>query len=230
MAAVCPSSNRAALLCADGGESGVQKSTTTPKLSLQRSIAHSLLSHAQFDGALAVLEHGVSSTSADLQVAAHLSALGTVQLVGAMASARTDHRWAAQRYLSAADAAARRLGRDANHLWTVFGPTNVAIHRAATAAELHDFQLTADLGPKVDVSHMPTERQVRFEVARALHHRARRRSTSASARGRVPRTGAGTAPLPHPRTCPGVAALQARTTRHQLSDLAPLPHPAARLR
>lgn len=45
----------------------------------------------------------------------------------------------------------------------------------AVAAELRDYQLAADLGPKVDVSGMPIERQVRhrLEVARALHHRAR---------------------------------------------------------
>jgi hypothetical protein len=48
-------------------------------------------------------------------------------------------------------------------------PTNVAIHRVATAVELGDFQVAVDLGPRVDVSALPVERRIRhrIEVARA---------------------------------------------------------------
>jgi len=65
--------------------------------------------------------------------------------------------------------AADQLGQDANHLWTAFGPTNVAIHRVATAAELGDVQVALDLGPRVDTTALPMERRVRhaLEVARA---------------------------------------------------------------
>src|SRR6478752_1132131 len=61
------------------------------------------------------------------------------------------------------------LGADANHLWTAFGPTNVAIHRVSTAVELGDLQVAVDLGPRVDVSALPVERRIRhrIEVARA---------------------------------------------------------------
>jgi hypothetical protein len=54
-------------------------------------------------------------------------------------------------------------------------PTNVAIHRVATAAELGDMQIAADLGPRLDTSALPTERRVRhaLEVARALSTRNR---------------------------------------------------------
>jgi hypothetical protein len=60
---------------------------------------------------------------------------------------------------------------DGNYLWTAFGPTNVAIHEVAVAAELGDYQRAAHLGQRVDASPMPMERQVRhrLEVARALH-------------------------------------------------------------
>src|SRR5690606_9873106 len=70
-----------------------------------------------------------------------------------------------------ADRAAQRLGGDANHLWTAFGPTNVNIHRVATAMELGDVQVAVDLGPRVDARAMPVERRVRhaLEVARALN-------------------------------------------------------------
>jgi hypothetical protein len=71
--------------------------------------------------------------------------------------------------LVADSAEARRLGADANHLWTAFGPTNVAIHRVSTAVELGDLQVAVDLGPRVDVSALPVERRIRhrIEVARA---------------------------------------------------------------
>ncbi|MEV8506388.1 hypothetical protein AB0368_16370 [Actinoplanes sp. NPDC051475] len=61
------------------------------------------------------------------------------------------------------------MGRDANHLWTAFGPTNVAIHRVAAAGELGDIQVAIDLGPRVDTAAMPMERRVRhaLEVSRA---------------------------------------------------------------
>ncbi|MGC9668086.1 hypothetical protein ACNTMW_16210 [Planosporangium sp. 12N6] len=72
-------------------------------------------------------------------------------------------------FLAAADEAARRLGHDANHLWTAFGPTNVAIHRVAAATELGDVQVTIDLGPNLDMSALPMERRVRhaLEATRA---------------------------------------------------------------
>ena len=58
-------------------------------------------------------------------------------------------------------------------MWTAFGPTNVAIHRVATAMELGDVQLALDQGPQLDTSQMPTERRVRhaLEVARAYSAR-----------------------------------------------------------
>jgi hypothetical protein len=52
----------------------------------------------------------------------------------------------AQDHLAKAEAAAQAQGRDANHLWTAFGPTNVAIHRVSVAAELGDYQRATALG------------------------------------------------------------------------------------
>ncbi|MGI5197971.1 hypothetical protein ACQEVY_30805 [Streptomyces sp. CA-288835] len=99
-----------------------------------------------------------------------LSIYGTLFLAGSMAAARAEDRGTTQAFLGEADQAARRLGSDANHVWTAFGPTNVAIHRVATAAELGDMQIAADLGPQIDTSGLPTERRTRhnLEVARAL--------------------------------------------------------------
>lgn len=62
------------------------------------------------------------------------------------------------------------------NLWTAFGPTNVAIHRVATAMELGDVQVAIDLGPQIDTSVLPTERRVRhaLETAPALSTSNRR--------------------------------------------------------
>jgi len=61
-------------------------------------------------------------------------------------------------------------------MWTAFGPPNVAIHRMTTAMELCDVQVAVDLGPRVDASGLPVERQVRhaIETARAYSARNRR--------------------------------------------------------
>lgn len=60
-------------------------------------------------------------------------------------------------------------------MWTAFGPTNVAIHRVATAGELGDLQVALDMGPEIDTTSLPTERRTRhnLEVARVLSSRNR---------------------------------------------------------
>ncbi|MFJ2215021.1 hypothetical protein ACIQVO_31805 [Streptomyces sp. NPDC101062] len=99
-----------------------------------------------------------------------MSVYGALHLAGAMAAARAGDRNAVRDILGRADQAAQRLGTDSNELWTAFGPTNVAIHTVATAGELGDHQIAADLGRRIETSGLPVERQVRhsLEVARAL--------------------------------------------------------------
>jgi hypothetical protein len=90
-------------------------------------------------------------------------------------TARDNDRATTRTFVAAAGESAKRLGRVANHLWAAFGPTNVAIHRVATAAELGDVQVAIDLGPQIDTTPMPMERRVRhaLEVARAYSKRNR---------------------------------------------------------
>jgi hypothetical protein len=139
--------------------------------SLARSVVHALLSAGRYVDAVRLtgdtadlLRPGMSRPTAEI-----VSVYGTLFLAGAMAAARAEDRATTRTFLTEADAAAGRLGRDANHLWTAFGPTNVAIHRVATAGELGDVQVAIDLGPRVDTSPLPMERRVRhaLELARA---------------------------------------------------------------
>jgi tetratricopeptide (TPR) repeat protein len=140
--------------------------------SLFRSLTHALLSTGRYREAKQLTQDAADFLDPGLADASpeYLSIYGTLFLAGAVAAARDEDRAAVRAYLAEADESARRLGDDANHLWTAFGPTNVAIHRVATAMDLGDVQVAIDLGPQLDTSSLPTERQVRhaMETARAL--------------------------------------------------------------
>ncbi|MGH3680143.1 MAG: helix-turn-helix domain-containing protein [Natronosporangium sp.] len=139
--------------------------------SLARSVVHALLSAGKYVEAVRLtgdtadlLRPGLATPTPEIT-----SVYGTLFLAGAMAAARAEDRVTTRTFLAEADTAAGRLGRDANYLWTAFGPTNVDIHRVATAGELGDIQVAIDLGPRVDTSPLPMERRIRhaLEVARA---------------------------------------------------------------
>jgi transcriptional regulator with XRE-family HTH domain len=139
--------------------------------SLYRSVAHALLSIGEYEQAVALTRAAADHLEPGLDTATpeYLSVYGTLHLVGAVASSRRDDRTDTTTFLAEADEAATRLGRDANHLWTAFGPTNVKIHRVTAAMELGDVQVAIDLGPRIDTHGLPTERRVRhaIETARA---------------------------------------------------------------
>ncbi|GHJ10593.1 transcriptional regulator [Micromonospora humidisoli] len=139
--------------------------------SLFRSVGHALHATGRYVEAVRLTEDAAGYLEPHLTQATPelLSVHGTLFLSGSMAAARANDAATTRTFLAAADHAANQLGADANHLWTAFGPTNVAIHRVATAAELGDLQVAIDLGPRVDTTGLPMERRVRhaLEVARA---------------------------------------------------------------
>ncbi|MEO7195343.1 MAG: helix-turn-helix domain-containing protein [Pseudonocardiaceae bacterium] len=145
--------------------------------SLYRSVAHALLSLGEYEQAVALTRAASDRLHTGLGAATpeYLSMYGTLQLVGAVAAARHDNRADAMTFLTEAERSARRLGRDANYLWTAFGPTNVVIHRVTVAMELGDVQVAVDLGPRIDTTGLPTERRVRhaIETTRAFARRNR---------------------------------------------------------
>jgi hypothetical protein len=139
--------------------------------SLFRSVGHALHSTGRYAEAVRLTEDAAGYLEPHLKQAtpALLSVYGTLFLAGSMAAARANDAATTRAFLNTADHTAARLGSDGNHHWTAFGPTNVAIHRVATAAELGDLQVAVDLGPRVDTAGLPMERRVRhaLEVARA---------------------------------------------------------------
>jgi hypothetical protein len=87
--------------------------------------------------------------------AADLSVRGALRLLGAVVAARRADRTAATRKLTQAEALAGRLHEDGNHLWTAFGPTNVLIHRASVAVELHEPRRAVELSGRIDPERLP---------------------------------------------------------------------------
>jgi transcriptional regulator with XRE-family HTH domain len=80
-----------------------------------------------------------------------LSVYGMLLLNGAMAAARIGDSATVRDLLCGAEQASLELGGDFNHYWTSFGPTNVQLHRCATAVELGDGRTAVDTHEKIDV-------------------------------------------------------------------------------
>lgn len=165
-----------AWIAADRGLSAAQQSGNPVVVgSLFRSVAHCLLSNGRYDSAVQLVQDAATYLRPGLRDATpeYLSIFGTLLLTGSMATARAEDRTTTRDFLTEAGRAADRIGRDANHMWTAFGPTNVAIHQVATAGELGDVQVAIELGPQVDTTGLPTERRARhaLEVARAMSAR-----------------------------------------------------------
>lgn len=170
--------NELAWMGADRGLAAAQQSGNNVITgSLFRSVTHCLLSTGRYETAVQLVGDAAGYLEPGLSEAtpSYLSVYGTLFLAGSMAAARAEDRATTQAFLREAEATATRLGSDANHMWTAFGPTNVAIHKVATAGELGDFQVASDLAPQIDTSGLPVERRVRhdLEVARALTARNR---------------------------------------------------------
>lgn len=145
------------------------------RVSLTRSVCHALLSAGRYTDAVDLISDAprtVEPIGANSS-RAFISVFGTMYLTGAMAASRADDRDTTNEFLSHADTAARRLGRDDNLMWTAFGPTNVAIHRVATAIELGNVEFALELGRRVDPAPLPVERQVRHRLEIARLHSAR---------------------------------------------------------
>ena len=143
--------------------------------SLRRSMVHTLQSHGRSEAATRLAERtydDLRSATADGSER-ETSIYGTLLLAASMATARAGDRTGVDDLLDEADHHAQRLGRDANHLWTAFGPTNVAVHRVAAAVAGDDIATAEQWVERIDPTELPSERQVRylFDVAMIAVHR-----------------------------------------------------------
>jgi transcriptional regulator with XRE-family HTH domain len=111
-----------------------------------------------------------------------VSLRGALTLIGAVIAGRQNNRGDATERLHSAQALADQLGEDGNYGWTAFGPTNVAIHRVSTAAELGDATEAIAKAENVDVSSLPEgllSRRAQVHIDMAWAHTQRRADTAA---------------------------------------------------
>jgi transcriptional regulator with XRE-family HTH domain len=80
-----------------------------------------------------------------------LSVYGALLLQGSMAAARIGDMATVRDLLAGAEEAASYIGGDENHYWTSFGPTNVQLHRVATAVEMGEGRLAIDVHESMDI-------------------------------------------------------------------------------
>ncbi|AUG78854.1 transcriptional regulator [Kitasatospora sp. MMS16-BH015] len=144
--------------------------------SLYRSLAHCQLTAGEPAAAREIVVTAVDALRGTraARTADGLSAHGSLLLVGAVAAGRLEDRDGVGEFLAEGERLAARLGRDANHLWTAFGPTNLTVHRVSATMELGDARLAARLGDHLDTSALPPERRLRLALETARAHDARR--------------------------------------------------------
>ena len=130
-----------------------------------RLLAHALLAMGSQDKAqhvavtaLTMLEPGLGTAAP-----AQLSIYGALLQTSAVVAARRGDRAGAHEFLTEAAMIAQRLGEDRNDFWTVFGPTNVGIHRASVSVELGDAGLVVEQARVIDPAHLPS-------LERRAHH------------------------------------------------------------
>lgn len=145
--------------------------------SAARAGTHALLSNGRFDDAMHLGQTATDwlRTSLREDDPAALSITGMLYLRTATAAARRQDRAASRDLLDQAAVYAGRLGRDDNQWHTMFGPTNVALHKVAAALDLGDVEWVLHHGPGVDTSGVKTERRVahQIDLARAYSWTAR---------------------------------------------------------
>jgi transcriptional regulator with XRE-family HTH domain len=106
-----------------------------------------------------------------------LSMYGTLLQVAAYTAAVDGNRQAAREYITEAKAAADRLGHDANHHFTAFGPTNVTLYQVSIAQVLGDNGTAIEHAKALNPAAIPTtERRGRYwiDVARSYHQWGKR--------------------------------------------------------
>ena len=139
----------------------------------QRSVATVMRRTGRPDRARALLIDAADQVAPTRTATAdQLSMYGNLLQVAAYTAAVDGDRAQAGELISAAQAAAMRLGRDGNYRHTAFGPTNVALYQVSIAQVLGDNGTAIAHAKSINPATLPTaERQGRYwiDVARAWH-------------------------------------------------------------
>jgi len=128
--------------------------------SSSRIITHALMDGGHHLAATDTARGAAQRMDADLSAPSpdDLSIYGSLLLRGAIAAASTGNRHNTAELLDEAAEAAEagtRLGHDANHMWTAFGPNNVLCHRVNVALRFGDAGTAIDYARKVEPDRLP---------------------------------------------------------------------------
>ena len=152
--------NELAWIAADRGVLAAERAEAPLLMAVSaRAVGQVFMSAGRLDeadsvsaAALTALEPRLGNPSPE-----HLSIWGALLLTRAMIAARKNDRPTAQQFIGEAQAIAGRLGQDRNDFWTIFGPTNVAIHAVSVDVELGDPAAGLRKAPSVDPSRLSPE-------------------------------------------------------------------------
>ncbi|MFG1690334.1 helix-turn-helix transcriptional regulator [Nonomuraea sp. NPDC049269] len=125
--------------------------------SSSRIITHALMDGGHYQAATDAARGAATRMDADLTQPspADLSIYGSLLLRGAVAAANTGSRHNIAELLDEAAEAGTRLGVDANHMWTAFGPNNVLCHRVNIALRLGDAGSAITYARQVEIDYLP---------------------------------------------------------------------------
>ncbi|MFC3891626.1 helix-turn-helix domain-containing protein [Lentzea rhizosphaerae] len=134
----------------------------------QWNLAQVLLADGEAEGAEDVAMHGAEALDPRFEDDLDAVALrGALLLVGSIAAARRGDVWRARERVRAVEPLAKRTG-ERNTLWTVFGPTNVAMHAVSVEVEAGAAADGLRLAEQIDHDRSPSiERRVAFLLDQA---------------------------------------------------------------
>ncbi|GGU47116.1 helix-turn-helix domain-containing protein [Lentzea flava] len=133
----------------------------------QWNLAQVLLADGEAQGAEDVAMHAAESLSPRTDDLDAVALRGALLLVGSIAAARCGDVWRARERVQAVEPLAQRTG-ERNTLWTVFGPTNVAMHAVSIEVEAGAAADGLRLAERIDHDRSPSiERRVAFLLDQA---------------------------------------------------------------
>jgi hypothetical protein len=133
----------------------------------QWNLAQVLLADGEVQGAEDVAMHAAESLSPRTDDLDAVALRGALLLVGSIAAARRGDVWRARERVQAVEPLAKRTG-ERNTLWTVFGPTNVAMHAVSVEVEAGAAADGLRLAERIEHERSPSiERRVAFLLDQA---------------------------------------------------------------
>jgi transcriptional regulator with XRE-family HTH domain len=180
-----------AALAADRALAAAERSGDPVQIgAASRRVAKSLVYQQRPQAAVEFASSAARRLSADLvgRGPLGLSTLGMLYLSAALASSSQDRTTArveaASGFIDEAEDTAGRQGADLNEDWTMFGPTNVELHRVDMLVRFEDgwaaLEAAEGLAPEA-IEDMTKERQVGLHVSKARASLLTRRKSEAAA-------------------------------------------------